>query len=81
MDPIILCCVGIAVAGMVMLGGALLIDPARCARALNEWYVIVPEVAATSRIGRFLCRAAGAGLIVGGAALAVSALHLISQLG
>jgi len=80
-DPIILSCVGIAVIGMGALGAALIIDPARCARALNDWYVIVPVAAGTSRIGRLVCRAVGAGLMVGGAALAVSTLHLISQLG
>jgi len=79
-DPIILGCVGIAVVGMVVLGTALIVDPARCTRALNEWYVIFPAVAATSRIGLLVCRAAGAGLIVGGAALAMSTLRLISQL-
>jgi hypothetical protein len=80
-DPVILGCVGVAVLGMVALGAALLMDPARCTRALNEWYVIVPAVATTNRIGLLVCRTAGAGLIVGGAALATSTVHLISQLG
>jgi hypothetical protein len=80
-DPVILGCVGIAALGMVALGAALLMDPARCTRALNEWYVIVPAVGATNRIGLLVCRAAGAGLIGGGVALALSAVHLISQLG
>jgi hypothetical protein len=80
MDPIILFCVGIAIAGMVALGAALVVFPSRCTRALNEWYVIFPAVSPGNRIGLAACRLAGTGLVAGALALGVSTIHLISQL-
>ena len=81
MDPVILSCVGIAVIGMVALGGALIISPKRSMRALNEWYVIFPDIGDRSRAIALLCRLAGAGFVIGAVALALSTLHLVSELG
>jgi len=80
MDPVILACVGITVAALLTVGAALLVAPARCTRAVNEWYVVIPAVAATNPVGLLVCRAAGVGLVIGAVALGASTLHLVAEL-
>ncbi len=81
MDPVVLGCVGIAVIGMTVLGCALIVAPTRSMRALNEWYVVFPDIAHGPWVLRLLCRLAGVGFVGGAIALALSALHLVAQLG
>jgi len=68
-----------AAAGIVALGGSMVVSPLRTTRALHEWYIVPPAVLAKQRVRVALCRLIGVVLIAGGCWLAASITHALAQ--
>jgi len=62
----------VAAAAIVVLGGALVVAPARVTRALHDWYIVPPRVEAAQRLRLAICRAVGLALCGGGVVFALS---------
>jgi hypothetical protein len=81
MDPFTLALINLGAAfGIIGVGVALLAAPIRVTRALNDWFAIVPAVAAQQRFRVAVVRLCGASLVFLGLIFAGRAITFAGRL-